>query len=314
MLAKMYIVHLGGRGSCMADKRSVVVTGASTGIGYAIAKVLGTRGMQVFGGVRKQSDADRLQRELGNGFTPVLMDVTDEPAVQAAAAQVGERLGNRKLFGLVNNAGIAGGGPLLHQPIDEFRRTVEVNLVGPFTVTKAFGPLLGADRSRTGSPGRIVQISSVAGKFAAPFLGVYAASKFGLEGMSESLRRELLLYGIDVIVVGPGSVKTPIFDKAQDLDLAQYDATEYGPILRGFVEYFLAESRKGLEPERIGEVVYTALTVRRPKLRYAVVPQPFKNWILPRMLPGRMVDRAIGKQSGLLPPEMRRAQIAGQKE
>jgi NAD(P)-dependent dehydrogenase (short-subunit alcohol dehydrogenase family) len=293
----------------MAEKKSVVVTGASTGIGYAIAKVLGGRGIEVFGGVRKQADADRLQRELGAGFTPLLMDVTDEPAVQSAASLVNERLGNRTLFGLVNNAGIAGGGPLLHQPMDEFRRIIEVNLVGPFTVTKAFGPLLGADRSRAGSPGRIVQISSVAGKFAVPFLGVYAASKFGLEGMSESLRRELLMYGIDVIVVGPGSVKTPIFDKAQELDLSQYEATDYGPILRGFVEFFLGESKKGLEPERIGEVVYTALTVRRPKLRYAVVPQPFKNWILPRMLPGRVLDRAMGKQLGLLPPEMRKAQI-----
>jgi len=311
MLFKMYSVHLEEGIVHMAEKKSVMVTGASTGIGYAIARVLGSKGMHVFGGVRKQADADRLQRELGPAFTPLLMDVTDEPAVQAAAAQVSDRLGKRTLFGLVNNAGIAGGGPLLYQPIDEFRRTIEVNLVGPFTVTKAFGPLLGADRSRTGAPGRIVQISSVAGKFAAPFLGVYAASKFGLEGMSESLRRELLLYGIDVIVVGPGSVKTPIFEKAQELDLAPYDATEYGPILRGFVEYFLAESQKGLELERIGEVVYTALTVRKPKLRYAVVPQPFKNWILPRLLPGRMVDRAIGKQSGLLPRAMRKAQIAG---
>lgn len=295
----------------MAEKKSVVVTGASTGIGYAIAKVLGSRGIQVFGGVRKQADADRLQRELGAGFTPLLMDVTDEPAVRSAASQVSDRLGNRKLFGLVNNAGIAGGGPLLHQPMEEFRRTIEVNLMGPFTVTKAFAPLLGADRSRAGSPGRIVQISSVGGKLAFPFLGVYVASKFALEGMSESLRRELLLFGIDVIVVGPGSVKTPIFDKAQELDLSQYDATEYAPMLRGFVEYFLAESKKGLEPERIGEVVYTALTARRPKLRYAPVPQPFKNWILPRLLPKRVLDRAIGKQSGLLPPQMRRAQIAG---
>ena len=183
--------------------------------------------------------------------------------------------------------------------------------MGPFTVTKAFAPLLGADRSRAGSPGRIVQISSVGGKLAFPFLGVYVASKFALEGMSESLRRELLLFGIDVIVVGPGSVKTPIFDKAQELDLSQYDATEYAPMLRGFVEYFLAESKKGLEPERIGEVVYTALTARRPKLRYAPVPHPFKNWILPRLLPKRVLDRAIGKQSGLLPSQMRRAQIAG---
>jgi NAD(P)-dependent dehydrogenase (short-subunit alcohol dehydrogenase family) len=311
MLAKMYSVHLGGRGLHMAEKKSVVVTGASTGIGYGIAKVLGSRGVQVFGGVRKQADADRLQRELGAGFTPLLMDVTDEAAVQSAASQVSQRLGNRKLFGLVNNAGIGSGGPLIHQPIDEFRRTIEVNLVGPFTVTKAFAPLLGADRSRSGSPGRIVQISSVGGKVGFPFLGVYVASKFALEGMSESLRRELFLFGIDVIVVGPGSVKTPIFDKAQETDLSQYDATEYGPILRGFLDYFLAESKKGLEPERIGEVVYTALTARRPKLRYAVVPQPFKNWILPRLLPKRALDRAIGKQSGLLPSEIRSAQIAG---
>ena len=282
------------------QRKSVMVTGASTGIGYAIAKVLGRNGMQVFGGVRKQADADRLQGELGSMFTPLLMDVTDETAVGAAAAMVAERLGGRTLFGLVNNAGIAGGGPLLYQPTAEFRQTLEVNLVGPFTVTKAFGPLLGADRSRTGGPGRIVQISSVGGRFGAPFLGSYVASKFGLEGMSESLRRELLLFGIDVVVVGPGSVKTPIFDKAQEADMSQYRDTEYGPILKGFLEYFFAESRKGLEADRIGEVVYKALTTRKSKVRYAVVPQRLKNWTIPLSLPKRMVDRMIGKQIGLL--------------
>ena len=284
----------------MTEQKSVVVTGASTGIGYGIAKVLGAKGFRVFGSVRKQADAERLQLELGDWFVPLQMDVTDEEAVGAAAAKVAKQLGSGMLFGLVNNAGVAGGGPLLHQPIAEFRQTLEVNLLGPFTVTKAFGPLLGADRSRTGGPGRIVQISSVGGRFGAPFLGSYVASKFALEGMSESLRRELLLYGIEVIVVGPGAVKTPIFDKAQQADLSQYDGTEYGPILRKFIDYFLTESRKGLEPERIGEAVYTALTTRKPKLRYAVVPQRMKNWTLPMALPKRMVDRMIGKQSGLL--------------
>jgi NAD(P)-dependent dehydrogenase (short-subunit alcohol dehydrogenase family) len=284
----------------MAEQKSVVVTGASTGIGYAIARVLGQKGMHVFGGVRKQGDADRLARELGATFTPLLIDVTDEASVHAAAEMAARQLGSRTLFGLVNNAGIGSGGPLLHQPIEEFRQTLEVNLLGPFTVTKAFGPLLGADRSRAGAPGRIVQISSVGGKVGLPFLGSYAASKFGLEGMSESLRRELMLYGIDVIVVGPGSVKTPIFDKAREADLSPYWKTDYGPILKGFIDYFLAESQKGFEPERIGEIVYTALTTRRPKLRYAVVPQRLKNWTLPMLLPKRMVDRMIGKQSGLL--------------
>ena len=284
----------------MSGTKSVVVTGASTGIGYSIAKVLGSRGMHVYGSVRKQADADRLRSELGERFTPLLMDVTDAAAVRAAAATVAAELGGQTLFGLVNNAGIAGGGPLLLQPEGEFRQTLEVNLFGPFTVTQAFGPLLGADRARTGPPGRIVQISSVAGKLGFPFMGAYIASKHALEGMSESLRRELLLYGIDVIVVGPGAVKTPIFDKAEEADLSHYANTEYGPILKGFLDYFLNEAKKGLEPERIGEVVYTALTTRKPKVRYAVVPQRFRNWTLPMALPKRMLDRLIGKQSGLL--------------
>ena len=284
----------------MADSESVLITGASTGIGYGTTKVLVEHGIHVFAGVRKQADADRLATELGATATPVLMDVTDEASIRSAATIVAAQLGNRTLFGLVNNAGVAGGGPLLHQPLAEFRQTLEVNLLGPFLVTQAFGPLLGADRARSGKPGRIVQISSVGGRFGAPFLGSYVASKFALEGMSESLRRELLLYGIDVIVVGPGSVITPIFDKAQQLDLSQYDSTEYGPILRGFIQYFLAESQRGFKPERIGEVVLKALTTRSPKLRYAVVPQRFKNWTLPMSLPKRVVDRMIGKQSGLL--------------
>ena len=212
-----------------------------------------------------------------------------------------QRLGGRTLFGLVNNAGIAGGGPLLMQPEAEFRQILDVNLIGPFTVTQAFGPLLGADRARTGAPGRIVQISSVAGKMGFPFLGAYAASKYGLEGMSESLRRELLLYGIDVIVVGPGSVKTPIFDKAQQADLSHYQNSEYAPILKSFADFFLAEAKRGLETEQLGRVVLTALTVRKPKVRYAVVPQRFKNWTMPRLLPRRVLDRLIGKQMGLTP-------------
>jgi NAD(P)-dependent dehydrogenase (short-subunit alcohol dehydrogenase family) len=267
---------------------------------YGIAAALGKRGIEVFGSVRKQADGERLQRELGKTFTPLLMDVTDDEAVKAAAALVGERLGRDTLFGLVNNAGIAGGGPLLHQPIEEFRQTLETNLLGPFRVTQAFAPLLGADRARVGKPGRIVQISSVGGKLAFPFLGSYVASKFALEGMSESLRRELLLYGIDVIIVGPGSVKTPMFDKAQQIDLSPYMATDYGPILKGFVEYMINESKKGLPASRIGDAVYKALTVRKPRVRYAVVPQRLKNWTLPRALPKRMLDRMIGKQTGLL--------------
>lgn len=231
--------------------RSVVVTGVSTGIGWGTTKVLIRNGLQVFGSVRKQADADRLRQEFGSAFTPLLFDITDEPATQSAMLLVRERLAGATLFGLVNNAGIATAGPLMHQPLAEFRHQIEVNLIGQLIVTRAFLPLLGTDRALKGQPGRIVNISSVGGKVAAPFIGAYAASKHALEGLSESLRRELLLYGIDVIVVGPGAVATPIWDKAAQIDTSAYEHTEYADILRRFATYFVQEGRQGFPPERI---------------------------------------------------------------
>lgn len=192
-------------------------------------------------------------------------------------------------------------GPLLHLPLDEFRRQLEVNLIAPLLVTQAFAKLLGADAAREGSPGRIVNIGSVGGKIAPPFLGAYAASKHGLEGLSESLRRELMLYGIDVIVIGPSYVNTPILDKAEAEDFEIYRRTVYASSLRRFRELFLAEGRKGLPPERIGEAVHTALTVRKSAVRYAVAREKLKEWTIPTRLPKRLLDRLIGKQVGLLP-------------
>jgi NAD(P)-dependent dehydrogenase (short-subunit alcohol dehydrogenase family) len=284
----------------MAANQSVVVTGASTGIGWGTVKVLVARGFEVFGSVRKQSDADRLANEFGRAFIPLLMDVTDHAAVARAAEQVGARLGHRRLAGLVNNAGIAVPGPLLHLPLEEYRRQLEVNLIAPLGVIQAFAPLLGTDRGREGAPGRIVNISSVAGKVGLPFLGAYVASKHALEGMSESLRREFMLYGIDVIVVGPGAVATAIWDKAEGGEYGPYRATDYGTILDRFAEYFIAEGRKGLAPEAVGEVVYQALTAAKPKVRYAVVGKKLQDWTLPTLLPKRMVDRLIARQTGLL--------------
>lgn len=190
--------------------RSVIVTGASTGIGWGCVKVLIASGIRVFGSVRKRIDADRLSKEFGTNFRPLIFDVTDAAAVAAGAKEVEAALGDETLFGLVNNAGIAVPGPLLYQEIDDFKHQITVNLVGQLIVTQAFAPLLGVDRSRRGAPGRIVMMSSVAGRNASPFVGAYSASKFALEGLSESLRRELMLFGIDVIIVAPGAVATPI--------------------------------------------------------------------------------------------------------
>ena len=193
--------------------RSVVITGASTGIGWATAKLLLERGFRVFGSVRKQADADRLKGEFGANFTPLIFDVTDEAAVLAAAREVRDALNGETLAGLVNNAGIAVAGPVLELSADEFRRQMDVNVIGPIIATQAFGPLLGADPSLKGPNGRIVMISSVAGKNGNPLTAAYAASKHAIEGLSESLRRELMLFGIDVIIVAPG--------RGEDADLEQ---------------------------------------------------------------------------------------------
>ena len=281
--------------------QSVVVTGVSTGIGWGVAKVMSGKGFRIFGSVRKQADAERLRAELGKRFSPLIFDVTDAAAVARAAADVRAALAGGRLWGLVNNAGIAVAGPLLETSADEFRKQLEVNLVAPMVVIKAFAPLLGTDRALTGPPGRIVNISSVGGRFAAPFVGLYAASKHGLEGLSDSLRRELMLYGIDVIIVAPGSVATPIWDKAEQIDLAPYQTSPYFGIIKRFRDYMIAEGRKGWPAERLGEVVCEALTAARPKARYSPVAGRFQNWTLPRMLPARVVDRIIARTFGIRP-------------
>jgi NAD(P)-dependent dehydrogenase (short-subunit alcohol dehydrogenase family) len=279
--------------------KSVVVTGASTGIGWGCVKVLVASGFKVFGSVRKEADAERLAKEFGPNFTPLRFDVTDEAAVARGAKEVEAALGGETLSGLVNNAGIAVPGPLLYLKIDEFKHQITVNLTGQLIVTQAFAPLLGADRSRNGAPGRIVMISSVGGTNASPFIGPYNASKFGLEGMSESLRRELMLFGIDVIVVAPGAVATPIWDKADALDVSQYANTPYAAALEKVKDYMISNGRKGFAPEKLGEVVKTALTAARPKTRYTVTPDPLQNFLI-NHLPKRLVDRMVAGRLGLV--------------
>ena len=280
--------------------RSVVVTGSSTGIGWGIAKVLIKKGIRVFGSVRKQADADRLQAEFGTNFVPLMFDVTDSRAVIEGAKKTASMLDGQPLMGLVNNAGIAIAGPLLYLDIDEFRHQLEVNVTGQLIVTQAFAPLLTSHREHGETPGRIVMISSVGGKNASPFVGPYNASKFALEGFSESLRRELLLLGIDVIVVAPGAVATPIWDKAEQVDVSRYANTPYAAPLAAIRNYMLTSGRKGLKPEKLGQAVFTALTTRKPRTRYIVTPEPLQNFLV-NNLPKRMVDRMIGGRLGLLP-------------
>jgi NAD(P)-dependent dehydrogenase (short-subunit alcohol dehydrogenase family) len=279
--------------------RAVVVTGASTGIGRAAVASIVRGGGHAFASVRRPEDADSLRQEFGAAVTPLLFDVADEAAVRAAAAQVAQALGGRKLYGLVNNAGIAVPGPLLHLDTEELKRQFEINFFGVHNVTRAFANVLGADRERAGRPGRIVMISSVGGQNGAPFVGPYAASKFALEGYSQSLRRELMFYGIDVIVIGPGAIATPIWDKAERNDLKRFSNTDYAPMVERVADYMLKQGREGLPPSAVGDLIWFCLSDPKPKTRYPILRRPFMDRTLPRLMGPRAVDRIIAKRLGL---------------
>ncbi len=277
--------------------QSVVVTGVSTGIGRAIAEVLVGHGFRVFGSVRRGEDGARLKEELGPLFTPLVFDTTDREAVFAAAGQVKAVLNGEPLFGLVNNAGIAVAGLLLYMRPDEIRQQLDVNLQGTLNATQAFAPLLGAAAGFAGTPGKIVMISSVAGTSATPFMGAYNISKFGLEGMSEALRRELMLFGVDVAVIAPGAVKTPIWSKGLALDDARYTEGPFAASLAKMRELVRSKAHIGLEPEAIGRATYRALTGRAP-VRQVLTPEPVLHFLL-NHLPKRVVDRMFARMLAL---------------
>jgi NAD(P)-dependent dehydrogenase (short-subunit alcohol dehydrogenase family) len=277
---------------------SIVVTGASTGIGRATVKVLRARGFHVFAGVRQLADAEELKREFSLGVTPLVFDVTDRPAIFRASEQVHAALGAEPLSGLVNNAGIAVPGLLLMMQPQEVEHQLAVNVMGTLNVTQAFAPLLGARPGFRGRPGRIVMMSSVGGTSATPFLGAYNTSKFALEGMSEALRRELMRYGVDVLVIAPGAVKTPIWGKSQVLSEPRYAEGPYAGALEKMRALVRDSAATGLEPEAIGEAVYQALAAPHPPVRRVITPTPVQHF-LTNHLPKRMVDRMIAKKLGL---------------
>lgn len=280
--------------------KAVVVTGASTGIGAACVSLLAQKDYLVFAAVRKESDADALAAQHGDAIVPLLFDVTDADAVASAARAVEARLAGDTLAGLVNNAGVAVPGPLLHLPIDEFRRQIEVNLIGQLQVIQAFAPLLGAGEERRGPPGRIVNMSSVAGRFAAPFLGAYNASKFGLEGMSDALRRELMVDGVELILIEPGMIATPIWDKAEETDFRLFEGTPYAAPGRRMLKWLVEEGRRSPGPEVVAQAVLRALTDPRPPVRIPVVRNRFTDYTLRGLLPARLVDWLTARRLGLL--------------
>ncbi|MBP7735370.1 MAG: SDR family oxidoreductase [Spirochaetes bacterium] len=267
------------------DKQWVLITGASTGIGRACAEQLASRGFGVYACARKKKDLDDLEKIAG--VVPVKLDVTSPKDTSAALAFVMKR--KTGLYGLINNAGIAVAGPLIDISDADMERQLDANILGVHRVTRTFLPLL------IESAGRIVMMSSDSGFFATPFTGPYCASKFALEGYSDSLRRELLLCGVKVVIIEPGRVATPVWDKTEEI-LNMKGTSPFIETARKIGEQAVRKGRTtGLPPEAIARMVHRALTKKQPRLRYLVAPSTLKYRIV-KVLPASMVDRMVKKE------------------
>lgn len=283
----------------MAARGAVLVTGSSTGIGQACALHLTQLGFHVFAGVRREADGRALAAQASRPLTPLHLDVTDPATIAAARDAAMSATGEAGLRGLVNNAGIVAPGPLEILPLEEFRKQLEVNVVGQLAVTQAFLPLLRKGR------GRIVLMGSISGRLATPFIGAYAASKFALEAMADALRVELIPWGIEVSMVEPGSIATPIWEKSRQHsgEIARQIPPERRELYHRQYEAMRNAARQaaeaGIPALEVAKVVAHALTAARPKTRYLVGKDAKLRARLAKFLPDRLRDRMIAKRLGL---------------
>ena len=274
--------------------KNIVITGVSTGIGYSTTKILIENGYRVFGSIRNESDANKLQEEFGENFEPLIFDVTDEDAIKQAALKVEGIVEDKGIDCLINNSGIALGGPILHLSKEIFKKQFEVNLFGIVSVTNIFAKLLGAYKGSKHS-GKIIMISSVSGKRSYPFVGPYTASKHALEGFSDSLRRELMIYGIDVVLVQPGPIKTAIWDKAPSPEDNPFLGTDYEESLRIFYKQVVIKGKQGLESVSVANLIKKIIESKKTKTRHIISANKLRDYYIPGLFPDRLFDRIIAK-------------------
>lgn len=279
--------------------RSVLITGASTGIGRATALHLDAREWRVFAGVRKEEDAESLRVEASGRLMPLMLDVTEPEQIAAAAQRIGTETVDTGLHGLVNNAGIAVPGPLETLPIEDFERQVGVNLNAQVAVTQAMLPAIRR------APGRVVFVASIGGLIAFPMFGAYHAAKFGLEAVGDVFRQELKPWGIEVAVVEPGSIATPIWERGQgEADSFLAAASEeqkrlYGEAMETYREVARKTGERGIAPEKVAKRIEHALGARRPRTRYKVGADAHGQALAKRILPDRLLDWLIARATGL---------------
>jgi NAD(P)-dependent dehydrogenase (short-subunit alcohol dehydrogenase family) len=272
----------------------VLVTGASTGLGEQICKCLAGAGYQVLAGVRKTADGERLQASFGKNIHPLLIDVTDQAMINNALAEASAMIGNDPLVAIINNAGIVVSGAVLYVPTEEWQRQFDVNLYGVIRVTNAFFALLSRKRGAGDNhPRRIVNMSSISGLFSSPFLGPYAASKFALEAMSDALRRELYMYDIQVVLIEPGNIRTPIWEKAK-ID-TQWLGPEYDSIRLSKDRIIQHSIDTGYPADVLDGYILKAIRNKAVRPRYLVKREAWKFRLI-RMLPTIWLDGMIRKR------------------
>ena len=279
--------------------RNAVISGASTGIGRAIALHLDGLGFRVFAGVRRDEDGETLRAAASERLVALRLDVTDEAGVAAAAKTVAAAVGAEGIQGLINNAGVGGGGIGEFIELDALRRLFEVNVFGVAVMTRDFLPLV-----RQGG-GRVVHIGSNGGYTTSPFIAPYSATKHAIEALADGLRRELRPWGIEVALIEPGSVATPIWEKGrEEIDRLRRTLPDrgkelYEPMIASFATYLDQTAARGVPPEHVAKAVAHALTARRPRTRYRVGPDARIMWWLGKVLPDRVIDALLTRLLGL---------------
>jgi len=280
-------------------KPTIVITGVSSGIGYDAVRYLSQHGYFVFGSVRSDDVKAGLELEFPENFMALVFDITDPPAIRRAAQQVAEHLENRRLTALVNNAGVAEGGPLELLEDDRFRRQIEVNLIGTRNVTNAFLPHLGAEPElnpeRQGAPGKIINITSISAVLNTPINGAYCVAKHAAESLGEVYRRELMCYGIDVVSIQPGPIQSKLWDKNVG-SMDRFKDTIYGTMIRNTDEIMRNAQRDALPAEVISSLIDRIIRSSRPRVSYIVHKQKWRAWLLAHVLPARLTDRLLWKR------------------
>lgn len=279
--------------------KTVLITGASTGIGWDSVRALVEKGYRVVATVRTEDDVSRLKQYFHDQVMPIVLDLTRLDHITDLPQILLERYQIKNLDGLVNNAGIAQAGPFLDQDFSVIESTIQINVLAVMKITQVLLPMLGATLQANQKPGTIVNISSISGTGGAPFLAAYAASKHAIEGFSDALRKELMIFGIKVVVIGPGSIKTPIWNKGFKKIQYRYEKSIYAKPFAKFIAIALSESETALDVTAVSSLVLKSFEDPSPAFRYAPIPRPLTNWYIPKILPKRLFNYLTAKALGL---------------